>query len=157
MEAEDKPAGRDIGTWAFAGVVVVMVCLIGCILFAILGSLGGQATPEPTDLPSTITSVVFENIAAHNAEDVERYMATLHSDAPNYDQTRDVLLEAYRNYDLQHTVTGVELLKSSKNRAEVAFVLTTRKIRGPSFRDNRITGVFKLRKEDGRWKVGSGR
>ena len=108
---------------------------------------------SPTDSPSTITSVVYENIAAHNAEDVERYMATLHSDAPNYDETRNILADMYRNYDIEHTITGVDLLKSSKDRAEVSFVLTTRKLQGPSFRDNQVTGVFILRKEDGRWKL----
>jgi len=64
-------------------------------------------------------------------------------------QLRDV----YRNFDLQHTITGVELLKSSSDRAEASFILTTRRVRGPSFRDNRTTGVFILRKEEGRWKL----
>lgn len=154
-EVEDKPK-RDIGAWIFGAVIVVLICLIACIGFAILGSLveqEGNTTSAPTDSPSSITSVVFENIAAHNAEDVERYMATLHSNAPNYDQTRDVLADMYQNYDIQHSITGVELLKSTKNRAEVSFVLTTKKIRGPDFRDNRVTGVFILKKEDGRWKL----
>jgi hypothetical protein len=98
-------------------------------------------------------SVVYENIAAHNAEDIERYMATLHSQAPNYDQTRSTLQEIYRDYDLHHTLAGVELIESSRTRAEISFTLTTRRISGPSFRDNRVTGVFILRKEDGRWKL----
>jgi ketosteroid isomerase-like protein len=151
---EDKPK-RDIGAWVFGAVILVLICLIACIGFAILGSLTEQDanTSAPTDSPSTIMSVVYENIAAHNAEDVERYMATLHSDAPNYDKTRDVLSDMYRNYDIQHTITGVELLESTKNRAEVSFVLTTKKVRGPEFRDNRVTGVFILKKEDGRWKL----
>ncbi len=153
-DVEGKPK-RDIGAWIFGGVIVVLICLIACIGLAILGSLAeqGSTTSAPTDSPSAITSVVFENIAAHNAEDVERYMATLHSDAPNYDQTRDVLSDMYQNYDIQHSITGVELLKTTKNRAEVSFVLTTKKVRGPSFRDNRVTGVFILKKEDGRWKL----
>jgi len=92
VETTDKPAGRGIGFWAFAGVVVVMICLLGCIVVAILGSLGGGGGGvTATDSPATITSVVYENIAAHNAEDVARYMATLHSGAPNYDKTPDLL------------------------------------------------------------------
>jgi hypothetical protein len=152
---EGKPK-RDLGAWIFGATIMVLICLIACIGLAILGSLadqGGVTSSGPTDSPSTITSVVYENIAAHNAEDVERYMATLHSDAPNYDQTRDVLSDMYRNYDIQHTISEVELLKSTKTRAEVSFVLTTKKVRGPSFRDNRVTGVFILKKEDGRWKL----
>ena len=80
-------------------------------------------------------------------------MATIHSQAPGRDEMRKTLEEMYRTYDTQHTLAGVDLLKSSGTRAEVSFTLTTRKIWGPAFRDNRIVGVFILRKEDGRWKL----
>ena len=66
---------------------------------------------------------------------------------------RSMLEDVYRNYDMEYTLAGVKLLKSSGTRAEVSFTLTTRKIWGPAFRDNVVVGVFILRKEDGRWKL----
>ena len=59
----------------------------------------------------------------------------------------------YASYDLDTRVSGVELLKTSGDEARVSFVLVTRKVRGPAFRDNRIEGVFILRKEGGAWKL----
>ena len=37
--------------------------------------------------------------------------------------------------------------------ATIFFVLTTKKINGPTFRDNRVTGTMYLRKVDGAWKI----
>ncbi len=44
-------------------------------------------------------------------------------------------------------------LSNKKNEVVVAFILTTRKIRGPSFRDNKIDGEMILKKEEGYWKI----
>jgi len=151
--AEEKRGRSDMSWWGFGGAILVMVCVATIVLLAVLGSFEGLGTASPTDSPAVITSVVYENIAAHNAEDVERYMATIYSRAPGRDDMRDMLEEMYRTYDIKHTLAGVELLEASRTRAEVSFTLTTRRIRGPSFRDNRITGVFLLRKEDGLWKL----
>ena len=97
--------------------------------------------------------MVHENIAAHNAESIDRYIATMHSRSPGYKDLESALSEMYSTYDLSAKITNVAVLKSSNTRAEVSFILTTRKLRGPAFRDNRITGVFILRKEDGKWRL----
>jgi ketosteroid isomerase-like protein len=153
--AKEKRAQGGVDWLVVVGVVGVVgvMCCIAFMLIAQFGRSQSQGAASPTDYPGEITSVVYENIAAHNAEDADRYMATLHSGAPNYDITRQTLIDMYRSYDLQHTVTDVELLKVSGDRAEVSFTLTTRKVRGPAFRDNRVVGVFIMRKEDGRWKL----
>ena len=59
------------------------VCVVACVLVLVLGSFGEQSPASPTDSPAQITSVVYENVAAHNAEDAERYMATIHSQSPD--------------------------------------------------------------------------
>jgi ketosteroid isomerase-like protein len=153
-EKEAKKGGIDwvmvVGGVALLGVI----CVVACALLAYLGATQGQESASPTASPAQITSVVYENIAAHNAEDIDRYMATIHPKSPGYDETKKMLGEMYQQFELKHTVTGVELLKVSGDRAEVSFTLTTRKVRGPAFRDNRIVGVFNLRQDDdGRWKL----
>jgi hypothetical protein len=51
------------------------------------------------------------------------------------------------------TISGVEIVHYTTAEARVSFVLETRKRSGPEFRDNRITGTFILRPENGRWKL----
>jgi hypothetical protein len=56
-------------------------------------------------------------------------------------------------FDLSYQISGLKITNQTKNEVVVAFTLTTRKIRGPSFRDNRINGDMILRQEDDRWKI----
>jgi hypothetical protein len=44
-------------------------------------------------------------------------------------------------------------VEQSDTQATVAFVLTTRKINGPAFRNNRVTGTMYLRKVGSAWKI----
>jgi hypothetical protein len=59
----------------------------------------------------------------------------------------------YQTYDLWHTISGLEVTKLTNKEARVSFMLTTERIRGPAFRDNVVTGVFILRKDNGEWKL----
>ena len=60
---------------------------------------------------------------------------------------------SFRVVRLSYRISGLKTTKLTKNKAVVAFTLTTQKIRGPSFRDNRITGDMILRREEGSWKI----
>jgi hypothetical protein len=97
--------------------------------------------------------VIIENIRASNAESVNHYMATIHSKSPSYQSTKSMTQEAFSLFDLSYKVSGLKIITQTKNEVVVAFTLTTRKIRGPSFRDNRINGEMILREEDGKWKI----
>jgi hypothetical protein len=158
--AEDKGKGCGVGwlLWVFViGMAIVFACAVTLVLAQRLGTgldLAGSGSPGSSgSSDGQITSVVYENIAAHNAESIDRYIATMHSRSPGYRSLEETLSEMYSTFDLNTTITNVAVLKSSSTRAEVSFVLTTRKVRGPAFRDNRITGVFILRQEDGKWRL----
>jgi hypothetical protein len=59
----------------------------------------------------------------------------------------------YRTFDLDTRLRNVQLVQATDREARVSFVLVTRKVRGPAFRDNQIEGVMTLRKDDGEWKL----
>lgn len=138
---------------AAAGLGLVFICIFGAALYQVLGPGFEFGNAGPTDTPGQITSVLYEQVAAHNAEDIDRYMATMHSKIPGRSQMISTLQDMYATYDLHAALSGVELLEATKKEARVSFVLVTRKIRGPAFADNLIEGVFILRKEDGEWKL----
>ena len=153
---EESNDQSHIGWPVIAGSILLLVAFFILLLGALTRSEGKQVatslTPSP-DPRRAITAVVFENIAAHNAEDIDRYMATVHSDFPNFRGMRRTLKEMYDMYDLRATLRGVKVIEVSKNKARVSFVLTTKKVRGPAFKNNRVEGVFILRKDDGDWKL----
>jgi hypothetical protein len=113
-------------------------------------------TPPPVltfEQETAVISAVYENIAATNAEDIDRYMTSLHTFSRDYQSTRQIIERLYRNYDLTATLSSVEVIRYSPTEARVRFILETRKRSGPDFRDNRINGTFILRPENGQWKL----
>ena len=150
-----KKSGRWL-EFSLIGVLFFMaVCVLGLFLFLPKNATGQGDQPaggasSPADDP---IAVIIDNIRASNAESIPHYMATIHSKSPSYQSTKKLTEQAFGLFDLSYEISGVKIVKQNKNEAVVAFTLTTQKIRGPSFRDNRITGDMILRKEDGKWKI----
>jgi hypothetical protein len=135
--------------------------LTACCFFVIFGvSLFQSQIPfslglitEPTSSPDDLYASIYNNIRAANSENITAYMGTIHSKSPLYGQTERLIEEAFTKYDLSYYVSELEIEEQSKSQAEIHFLLTTRKIRGPAFRDNSIEGIFIMRPEDGVWKI----
>jgi hypothetical protein len=151
--AKTQKDDNDISWTVTIAFGLVVICVFAAIVVALVRPWEQQSASSSQNAQSGIIPVLYEQVAAHNAEDIDRYMATMHSRYHNSDQMRNTLEDMYQKYDLKTTLSDVEIIEVSGNRAEVSFVLTTRKIRGPAFRDNRIRGIFILRKEDGEWKL----
>ena len=149
--AGKKGTRQQIDWWLVAGVGLLAVLIAAVVLLSLPRGGEQQAAAAPADAEGEVTAVIYENLAAHNAEDIERYMATVHSRFPGRAEMRETLEQMYATYDLKATVEGVKVIELSKNEAEVSFVLITKKVRGPAFRDNRIKGTFILRKEGDGW------
>ena len=118
--------------------------------------MGGNleiAEQGPTPTPEDIYWVIYENIRASNYEDIDRYMSTIHSRSPGYQVTKNGIEDIFSDYDLSYRVSNLRVIEQEKNSAKIYFVLTTKRINGPAFRDNRVYGEMTLRKEDGRWKI----
>jgi len=104
-------------------------------------------------LAGEMIAVVYRNIAAANAEDMDAYMATIHPESPFYNSTERTIYWMFQNYDLDYHLSTVDLESQSDQEVRIAFKLFTRKLRGPEFRNNEITGVFILQTYNGTWKI----
>ncbi len=136
-----------------AGVVCVVVALLGVVYIPRLPVVSSLFQAKPTPAASEITATIYANIDASNAEDITAYMATIHSHSPVHAQTESMLSPMFAQYDLSFRMTNLDVIEQTEKEARVAFVLVTRKIRGPEFRDNQVTGVMILRPENGAWKI----
>jgi hypothetical protein len=159
QKKDPRPAKKSKGSLGLLEIFLIFAvgisacCVIGLLLVTSDSFDLGVQAPAPTQSASDITAVMYRNIYASNDEDIDLYMSTIHSDSPGYNDTKDLLNTAFGEYDLSYFISDVEVIKQNSRQAEVAFVLTTRKIRGPDFRDNRVTGTMILRVEDGVWKI----
>ncbi|MFP4441009.1 MAG: hypothetical protein ACLFVO_27555 [Chloroflexaceae bacterium] len=104
-------------------------------------------------LAGEMIAVIYRNIAAANAEDMDAYMATIHPESPFYNSTERTIYWMFQNYDLDYHLSAVDLESQSDQEVRIAFKLFTRKLRGPEFRNNEITGVFILQPYNGTWKI----
>lgn len=93
------------------------------------------------------------NVAATNAEDIDAYMACIDPDSPVYSTTRTQLQTIFDTYDIHVVGSDYQILDVSATVAHVRAVLTTTKVSGPAFRDNRLTAVFELHRVGGAWKI----
>lgn len=140
--------------------LVILIC-VACVTFTALGIVFLPRLPfiaslirsEPNPINNEVTDQIYANIDASNAEDIYAYMAAIHSQSPLYDQTMSMLSPMFSQYDLSFELTHVEVLEQNENEAKVAFVLVTRKLRGPEFQDNQVAGVMIMRPEGGIWKI----
>lgn len=113
-----------------------------------------RAAEEEESFEAAVRAALEENIRATEEEDIEAYLNTLHPDISKdiYAQTESTITILFNSYDIEYTIEIGDITLMDNGDARAEFVLTTRKLRGPAFRDNELTGVFYMRLDDGVWK-----
>jgi tetratricopeptide (TPR) repeat protein len=150
-----KPHTGKYGKY-FLGVaagLVVMLCLVvlGITISRWDEVFLNPAAPAPTH--DELFNVLYSNARAANDENVPAYMATIHPESPSYNQTERALTDAFAQYDLEFWFFNLSVTKLTSKEAHIHFSLSTKKIRGPAFRDNIVTGTMILRLDNGIWKI----
>jgi len=151
-----SPAAKpNKGKWllGLAAGLIVVLCLValGMGLSQGDGLFASSAQPTPND--QELFNVIYLNAQAANNENIPAYMATIHSKSPMYRQTEKMLQDVFSQYDLSFWFYDLQVTNLTSKEARVHFSLSTTRIRGPSFRDNIVTGTMILRPEDGIWKI----
>lgn len=123
------------------------------LCFACLITVSLLGCSRQSDNPNDPAMVVQENIKAMNDENLDEAMATIDEQSASFDQTKVMAQRMFDLYDLKYELDSVRVIAQTEDEARVACVQTTRKLKGPAFRDNRINFVHTLRKADGIWKI----
>jgi PBP1b-binding outer membrane lipoprotein LpoB len=100
-----------------------------------------------------VKDVIMKNTQAGNDEDVAAYISTMDKDNKNFDHMEDMMNTIFSTYDLNYQVKDLKIIELNDNEAKVQFVQITKKLKGPTFRDNRIEGVHTLHKTSDGWKI----
>lgn len=111
----------------------------------------------PVDEEKAILASYKEYIDAFNAEDTERYMATVAENPESFDREEDqkALEEAFAAYDTQYTTSDETIVKYEAGRAEVYATIEVEMKEPNSNKVINQTGrqVVVFKKEDGKWLV----
>jgi len=156
VKAKKKPPKKKTPWLEISLIVVIVLCL--CVVGGVLLGQNAdlfetQTQPQVTPTVEDVRYVIFENINSANAEDIDRYMDTIHPRAIGRAYTRETLEDLNGKYDLSYEVSNIEVRRLEADEADVFMVLTTKKINGPAFRDNRLALVMTLKMYEGSWKI----
>ncbi len=160
LEEEEKGSNRLL---KFVILMMILIAVIFLVLtltspnsaLSIIHFTNPQPLPEnlSQEEETAVINTIYDNIAATNSENIDRYMVSIHTQSPGYEETRELLENQFIEYDLTAVISRLELISYSPEEAQVQFSLETRKRAGPEFRDNLMHGIFILRPEDGQWKL----
>jgi hypothetical protein len=124
----------------FIGLAIALI-VMGC------GKSGGASSD------ADILAAINENLTAMEREDVNATMATIDENSPGYATTKDLIKVIFDEYDLKYEISDLKVVEKKGNEAKVSFTQVTRKVSGPEFRDNKITGLHTLRYTGGKWRI----
>lgn len=100
-----------------------------------------------------IIALIRKNLQANEKEDLQAIMQTIHEESPIYKPTQRISKMLFAKYDLHYQLVSAKVLEETPEKARVEFIQITRKVSGPAFKDNKISGIHTLKKSNGRWKI----
>ena len=101
-----------------------------------------------------IKAVIYKNFQAGRDKNLEVAMSTIDPASPVYEQTEKFTQEIFENYDLSFKIDRYQLISISADRARVRVTATTKKINGSlPFRNNTLTSIYTMTKQDEEWKI----
>jgi len=119
------------------------------VLFGLVCAVDNAAKETPN---KAVSATLMTQLAAHNAEDVKQYMATIHPDSPVRQLTEEVTAQLYEKWDFRTTLDEHKVIAVEGDTAKCRFTMTTRWAAGPKdFRDNRVKGVHMFKRAGDRW------
>lgn len=122
----------------------LLLFLVLLVLITNCSSKKGYYTPE---------SLIKANVEYMNKEDLEGVMSTIHPESPSYASTESMAKLIFDRYDLKYEIESIKVLEENDKEAKVQFTQVTRKINGPEFKDNRVTGIHLLKMDGESWKI----
>jgi hypothetical protein len=120
-------------------------------LLLLLASTRAFSAPDDT-LKKTLQAVVIENLNASQKENLDALLKTIHKDSPVYQATRVQSDMIFKQYRLKYKLHSVRLIGQDGDFAFARIEVTTTKVEGPGFRNNRTSILQVFKKEGEQWK-----
>jgi hypothetical protein len=98
--------------------------------------------------------VVRRNVQAMQSGNVEEVLKTVHPQSPGYAQTRQVLEDLFKRFQLSCELEELTVESVSREGVRAGFVQVTDKVSGDDgFQKNRLRGTHMLKKDGATWKL----
>lgn len=113
-----------------------------------------EFTPEQAIIRDLVTAVIYKNLEATQAEDVEGVLATIHSEGPQTASTKSGMEFVFKNYDMVYKLEYLRFLIINSEEVQALYQQSTRATSGVGFANTRSVGIHTLKiDKDGKWKI----
>ena len=117
-----------------------------------------QQTAPPPENPAeeakAISTVIYGQVSALNRRDIQGVLTALDpNDRQVQELTKQELLKNFQTSRVHITLEAAKLETLTADTATVRFTQLTRRVAGSAFRDNRVIGVYSMKKINGAWRI----
>lgn len=123
---------------AFLTLIFISITFLAC------------SSGEEYDTPE---SLIEANARYMNEENFDKVMNTIHKDSPSYPASEIMIKQLFERYDLNYKIVSMKVLEDNNSEAKIEFVQITKKLNGPEFKNNKATGIHRLKKDGDSWKI----
>ena len=112
------------------------------------------ACKKPIASREVLFGAIHENVHALEKKDVETVMATIHPDSPQFEGTREAVVEMFAKVDWKYTLSDLRIESATPEEVKVSYKQKMEKVgeRG-EFLDTIVEGIHTLRPDKGAWKI----
>ncbi|MDB5054518.1 MAG: hypothetical protein JWM44_2568 [Bacilli bacterium] len=101
-----------------------------------------------------IYHLIKKNIDYTQVEDLDGFISTIDPNTAQLAQIKLGVQQTFAAFDLNYTLDKMEIIGVKDNQAAVKATITTKKVKGPEFKDNKMDEIINLSKVNGEWKLG---
>lgn len=138
--------------------VIVSISLAGC---GTNNSSSKNTDKQTTQKESSVVTandndiikLINDKIKAINDRNINNYLSAFVKDTDIYNKEKLNKKDYFDNFKVKAEVSNPKVLNSSNKQAQVQYVITTTKVKGPGFLDNKALYVDNLKKVDNSWKI----
>lgn len=113
-----------------------------------------EFTPEQAKIKDLAAAVIYRNLEATQAEDVDGVLETIDAKGPQLVSTIKGMEYVFSNYDMLYEIESLQFISISKEEVKALYQQTTKAVKGSGFANTRAVGIHTLRKaEDGKWRI----
>ncbi len=138
--------------------IAIGVSLAGCSPLTTSSSAGNKKA-QTNQMSNVNNSEIFkpidDKVKAINDKKVDDYLSSYISGTTIYKNEKSEKTQYLEDYTVKANVTDKQVLNKTDNAAQVQYVISTSKLKGPAFLDSKALYVSNLKKINGEWKISS--
>lgn len=128
---------------------IISLSIVTLLSLVLISSLAVASTDN---IEGALRSLVEENFATAEAEDLEAHMDTMHAGSPVYRQTRKIAKQLFENYELDYELVSFRYVGKNGKYRMARVKQKTINTGDTAYRDNVTNQLWAFRKNGEAWK-----